>query len=59
MTAAVDAAHGPIADGLRVENERMTELFNPAAADRTLELLEHGLQTREGERDLEGILNQF
>ena len=59
VTAAVDAAHGPLADGLRIENEHMTELFTPAAADRTLQLLEHGLQTREGERDLEGILNRF
>lgn len=55
---AVDAAAGTMADGLRVENDQLNRLFTAQAAQRTVLLLEHGFQTRAGERDLESILNR-
>lgn len=55
---AVDAAAGTMADGLRVENDQLNRLFTAEAAQRTVLLLEHGFQTRAGERDLESILNR-
>lgn len=55
---AVDAAAGTLADGLRVENDQLNRLFTAEAAQRTVLLLEHGFQTRAGERDLESILNR-
>ncbi len=55
--AAVDAAlSGSYTDGLRVENDHLTRLFTPRAAERTVELFTRGFQTRDGERDLEAIL---
>lgn len=58
-TAAIDAAlDGPLEDGLRVENARLNQLFTPAAAERTSHLLTLGFQTRDGERDLEHVLNR-
>ena len=55
---AIDAADGPLADALRVENELLGQVFTaPAAVERTRAALKAGAQTREGERNLEGLLN--
>lgn len=55
--AAVDAAlSGSYTDGMQVENDHLTRLFTPRAAERTVELFTRGFQTRDGERDLEAIL---
>ena len=57
---AVDAADGPLADALRVENELLGQVFTaPAAVERTRAALKAGAQTREGERDLEKLLNRL
>jgi enoyl-CoA hydratase/carnithine racemase len=59
--AAVDAAiTQTLPEALRIENELLGETFShPAAKQRTLEALRRGAQTREGERDLERLLNSF
>ena len=55
---AVRLAHTPVTlEGLAVENELMTGLFTADAAELAHALLAAGAQTRDGERDLEGILN--
>lgn len=53
---AVDAADGDLEAGLAVENAQLMSLFTPEAAQRTVDLLARGYQTREGERDLEALL---
>ena len=54
---AVDAADGPLADALREENVQLGLTFaRPAAGALTRAVLRAGAQTREGERDLEGLL---
>lgn len=56
--AAVDATVGPLTQGLAEENELLGQVFTaPAAAERTRTALAAGAQTREGERDLEGLLD--
>ena len=59
--AAVRAATlVPLQEGLATENTLMGGLFqSPAAFERTSRALAAGAQTREGERDLEGLLNQL
>ena len=54
--AAVDAAVGSSTERLAQENELMGQLFNAVAAGRNRAALAAGAQTREGERDLEGLL---
>jgi enoyl-CoA hydratase/carnithine racemase len=57
---SVSAAAAPITlDGLSTENEALTGLFTAEAAELAHKLLDAGAQTREGERDLEGILREF
>lgn len=57
--AAVNAAATAITtDGLSIENEVLTTLFSPEAALLAHKHLTAGAQTREGERNLEAILNQ-
>ena len=54
------AALVPLREGLATENTLMGGLFqSPAAFDRTSQALAAGAQTREGERDLEGLLNRL
>lgn len=55
--AAVQAAAlGPLQEGLATENQLMGGLFQlPATIERTRQALAAGAQTREGERDLEGL----
>ena len=56
--SAVDGAVGPLPEGLSEENELLGRVFQePVAGERTRAALEAGAQTREGERDLEGLLN--
>ena len=58
--AAVRAASGPLPEGLAQENTLMGELFQtPTAVERTGRALAAGAQTRAGERDLEGLLNNM
>lgn len=58
--AAIDASEGPVSVALRVQNMLLGQLFAaPASADRTRAALKAGAQTREGERDLEGLLNRL
>lgn len=58
VKAAVDAADGPIKAALVEENIQLGVTFAaPAAAELTRALLRAGAQTREGERDLEQLLN--
>ncbi|MBC8085142.1 MAG: enoyl-CoA hydratase/isomerase family protein [Hymenobacter sp.] len=58
--AAVDAANGPLAPALVAENELLGQVFvAPAATERTRAALKIGAQTREGERDLEQLLNSI
>lgn len=58
--AAVNAAEGPLGDALREENELLGKVFTaPTAVERTRAALKVGAQTREGERDLEGLLNRL
>lgn len=57
---AVDGAEGPLAPGLAEENRLIFSLFaTPVAVARTHAALGAGAQTREGERDLEGILERI
>jgi len=56
-TTSVDAALSlPIKEGLAVENAQLMSLFTPAAAQRTIDLLARGLQTRDVEKILEEVL---
>ncbi len=55
-TAIDGALSTDLATGLGIENAQLMSLFTPAAAQRTIDLLERGYQTREGERDLEALL---
>lgn len=55
--AAVDAAVGSFTQGLAEENELLGQVFSAqAAAELTRAALAAGAQTREGERDFEGLL---
>ena len=57
---AVLAAHQPLPDALRTENEQLGQLFMaPAAANRMRAALAAGAQTRAGELDLEALLNNL
>ena len=54
--AAVQAGLAPLEQGLATENALMGGLFQlPATVERTRQALAAGAQTREGERDLEGL----
>ena len=54
--AAVQAGISPFEQGLATENALMGGLFQlPATIERTRQALAAGAQTREGERDLEGL----
>jgi enoyl-CoA hydratase/carnithine racemase len=59
--AAVQAASlGSLQEGLATENTLMGSLFQlPATIARTVQALAAGAQTREGERDLEGLMNRL
>ncbi len=58
--AAVRAASGPLPEGLAQENTLMGGLFQTSTAvERTGRALAAGAQTRTGERDLEGLLNNL
>ena len=58
--AAIDAADQPLADALRIENELLGQVFTaPAAVQRTRAAMQAGAQTREGERNLEALLNRL
>lgn len=58
--AAVDATVGPQTTGLVEENAFLGQVFSaPAATALMLAGLKAGAQTREGERDLEGLLNRL
>jgi enoyl-CoA hydratase/carnithine racemase len=58
VKSAVTAAATPITlDGLGIENTALTSLFTAEAATLAHAQLAAGAQTREGERDLEGLLN--
>jgi enoyl-CoA hydratase/carnithine racemase len=60
VVEAVDAASGEVYDGLAVENRLCMGLFmKPETVIRAKAGLEKGAQTREGEKDLEGILNSI
>ncbi|PSM40394.1 enoyl-CoA hydratase [Streptomyces dioscori] len=60
VKTAVNAAATSITfEGLSTENSLLTPLFSADASALTHKLLAAGLQTREGERNLEAILNQF
>ena len=57
---AVDAADGEIREALRTQNRQISALFRtPIAAELNQAALNAGAQTREGERDLEGILRRL
>lgn len=57
---AVDGAGGPLPEGLAQENKLIFELFaTPVATDKTRDALREGAQTRDGERDLEAILDRI
>lgn len=57
-TAVYAARSGVDREGLAVENDLMTGLFTPEAAELAHKLLAAGAQTRDGEVDLEGILSR-
>ena len=60
VKTSVNAAATPITrEGLAVENEMLTPLFSADAAALAHKLLAAGMQTREGERNLEALLAQF
>ncbi|MGW6796787.1 enoyl-CoA hydratase/isomerase family protein [Streptomyces chartreusis] len=60
VKTAVTAAATPITrDGLSTENALLTPLFSADAAARAHKLLDAGMQTRDGERNLEALLSQF
>lgn len=55
---AVDAHHESVTmDGLQTENQALMGLFTPRAAEFAHHALAAGLETREGERDLERLLD--
>jgi enoyl-CoA hydratase/carnithine racemase len=57
---AVQAGLAPLQLALAKENELMGALFqSPAAFERTSRALAAGAQTREGERDLEGLMDSL
>ncbi|MGW5577159.1 enoyl-CoA hydratase/isomerase family protein [Micromonospora chokoriensis] len=57
---SIDAALTSFQEGLEVENRMLGELFaRPAAAELTRAALKAGAQTRDGERDLEAILQNI
>ncbi|RFM30798.1 enoyl-CoA hydratase/isomerase family protein [Chitinophaga silvisoli] len=57
---AIDAASGDLYEGLTLENQLCMGLFaRPATVARAKVALAAGVQTREGEKDLEGILNKL
>ena len=61
VKSAVDAAlTGTLTDALHLENTLLGELFGrPVAGERTRAALAAGAQMRDGERDLEGLLNSL
>ncbi|MGK5684810.1 enoyl-CoA hydratase/isomerase family protein [Actinoplanes sp. URMC 104] len=60
VKTSVNAAAIPITrEKLAVENEMLTPLFSADAAALAHKLLAAGMQTREGERNLEALLAQF
>jgi enoyl-CoA hydratase/carnithine racemase len=60
VKTSVNAAATAITrEGLAVENEMLTPLFSADAAALAHKLLAAGMQTREGERNLEALLAQF
>ncbi|WP_249999091.1 enoyl-CoA hydratase/isomerase family protein [Actinoplanes sp. M2I2] len=60
VKTSVNAAATPITrDGLAVENAMLTPLFSADAAALAHKLLAAGMQTRDGERNLEALLAQF
>jgi len=60
VKTAVNAAATPVTrEGLSTENALLTPLFSADAAALAHRLLAAGMQTREGERDLEALLGQL
>lgn len=60
VKTAVTAAAAPITfEGLSTENSLLTPLFSPDAAALAHKLLAAGMQTREGERNLEALLGRL
>lgn len=57
--SAVDATVGPLTQGLAEGNELLGEVFTETAAELTRAALAAGAQTREGERDLEGLMSSI
>ncbi|SNQ51068.1 Enoyl-CoA hydratase/isomerase family protein [Frankia canadensis] len=58
-TKAVDAASLPLEEGLAVEGELLLSLFtSPTAVQRSTDLLAAGAQTRDGELDLENLIER-
>jgi enoyl-CoA hydratase/carnithine racemase len=55
-TEAIDAADGPLEDALRAEDRLLGQTFTPAASELAQAALAAGVQTREVELDLEGVL---
>jgi enoyl-CoA hydratase/carnithine racemase len=59
VKTAVNAAATPVTrEGLGTENALLTPLFSADAAALAHQLLAAGMQTREGERDLEALLER-
>lgn len=54
VDAALSTAHHV---GLEIENHELAGLFTPDSAQRTIDLLARGYQTREVEKDLESLLH--
>lgn len=60
VKAAVNVAAAPITlDGLTAENGALVTLFSAETANLAHKQLAAGAQTRDGERDLEGLLNRM
>jgi enoyl-CoA hydratase/carnithine racemase len=60
VKSAVTAAATPVTlDGLGIENAALTSLFTAEAAAAAQAQLAAGAQTRDGERDLEGLLSNI